>query len=49
MNVLKSETEGYLPSYERTDITYLLHDKFRTNYEIVINKEIKKILKLLKK
>ena len=51
MNVLKSKTEGYLPSYERTDITYLLHDKFsfRTDYEIVTNKEIKKILKLLKK
>ena len=51
MNVLKNGTEGYLPSYERTDITDLLHDKFsfRTDYEIVTNKEIKKILKLLKK
>ena len=51
MNVLKNGTEGYLPSYERTDITDLLHDKFsfRTDYEIVTNKEIKKIFKLLKK
>lgn len=51
MNLLKNGTEGYLPSYERTDITDLLHDKFsfRTDYEIVTNKEIKKILKLIKK
>lgn len=51
MNLLKTGTEGYLPSYERTDITDLLHDKFsfRTDYEIVTNKEIKKIFKILKK
>lgn len=44
MNVLKNGTEGYFTSYERTDITDLLHDKFsfRTDYEIVTNKEIKK-------
>ena len=51
MNLLKSGIEGYLPSYERNDITDLLHDKFsfRTDYEIITNKEIKKIFKLLKK
>lgn len=45
INVLKNGTESYLLSYERTDITDLLHDKFsfRTDYELVTNKEIKKI------
>ncbi len=51
MNLLRNGTEGYLPTYERNDLTDLLHDKFnfRTDYEIMTNKEIKKILKLLKK
>lgn len=51
MNLLKNGFEGYIPTYERTDITDLLHDtfKFRTDYEIVTNKEMKKILKSIKK
>ena len=51
MNLLRNGTESYLPTYERNDLTDLLHDKFnfRTDYEIMTNKEIKKILKLLKK
>lgn len=51
MNLTKINSEGYIPSYKRTDLTDLLHDtfKFRTDYEIIENKNIKKILKKLKK
>ena len=48
MNMIKIDEEGYIPIYERTDITDDLHKafKFRTDYQIVSNKNIKKILKM---
>nr|WP_017753899.1 hypothetical protein [Calidifontibacillus oryziterrae] len=43
--------EGYIPLYERTDLTDKLHEafSFRTDYEIVPTKNMKKILKQTKK
>ena len=50
MNLCK-EAEGYIPAYKRTDLTDKLHEKsgFRTDYEITTEKNMKKILKNLKK
>ena len=47
---LKNEQIGYSPIYTRTDITDLLHEKFGfcTDYEIIDNKNIKKICKQTK-
>ena len=44
MNLNKVNEIGYIPAYTRTDITDSLHEKFnfRTDYEILENKEIKK-------
>lgn len=49
MNILK-EDAGYIPAYTRTDLTDEIHDKsgFRTDYEIVSEKNMKKILKDVK-
>ena len=49
INFLKDD-DDYIPTYVRTDITDLLHDKFefRTDYEILPEKNIKKILKQTK-
>ena len=49
MNFLKDD-DDYIPTYTRTDITDLLHDKFefRTDYEILSEKNIKKIFKQTK-
>lgn len=51
MNLLKDYDGNYIPSYTRTDLTDYLHEtfKFRTDYEIIQNKEMKKILKSIKK
>ena len=51
MNLCKEEAEGYIPTYKRTDLTDKLHEKsgFRTDYEITTEKNMKKILKNLKK
>lgn len=51
MSMLKVETEGYIPTYTRTDLTDLLHGVFgfRTDFEITSEKKMKKILKDLKK
>lgn len=48
MNMIKIDEEGYIPIYERTNITDDLHKafKFRTDYQIVSNKNIKKFLKM---
>lgn len=48
MNMIKIDEEGYIPIYERTDITDDLHKtfEFRTDYQIVSNKNIKKFLKM---
>ena len=51
MNFYRIEGEGYIPTYTRTDFTDYLHNafNFRTDYEIVTNKNMKKILKDTKK
>ena len=51
MNFLKKERSGYIPTYTRTDLTDSLHKVFgfRTDTEIVPEKEIKKILTKTKK
>ena len=48
---LKNDDVYYTPLYTRTDLTDLLHDKFnfRTDYEIIENKNIKKIINNIKK
>ena len=50
MNFLK-EKQGFIPTYTRTDITDLLHDKFgfRTDFEILTEKNLSKIFKNTKK
>ena len=47
---LENET-SYIPNYVRTDLTDALHDKFgfRTDFEVISEKNIKKILKQTKK
>ena len=51
MNMLISPGDGYIPVYERTDLTDALHEisGFRTDLEIVSNRNMKKILTLMKK
>ena len=48
---LKLKDDDYIPNYTRTDLTDLLHEKFnfRTDYEIITKKNIKKICKQMKK
>ena len=50
MNFNEIKAEGYIPSYTRTDFTDDLHEAFgfRTDYEIVTLKEMKKIIKRTK-
>lgn len=47
MNFQEVKGEGYIPQYTRTDFTDALHAAFgfRTDYEIVINSQMKKIFK----
>ena len=51
MNFHTIPTEGYVPTYTRTDFTDALHEAFgfRTDYQIVSNKQMKKIFKATKK
>lgn len=51
MNFYTIPSEGYIPTYTRTDFTDALHEAFgfRTDYEIVSNKQMKKIFKDTKK
>lgn len=51
MNFLRIEGSGYVPTYTRTEITDSLHEAFgfRTDYEIVTDKYLKKILKETRK
>lgn len=51
MNFMQIVGEGFVPLYTRTDLTDLLHDKFnfRTDYEIITEKNLKKIFKQIKK
>lgn len=50
MNVHKLRDLGYLSSYERTEVTDDLHERFgfRTDYEYISEKTMKKILKFIK-
>jgi len=50
MNFKKLKKEGYEPIYTRTDFTDVLHEVFgfRTDYEIVTLKQMKKISRLTK-
>ena len=51
MNMLVSPGDGYIPVYERTDLTDALHEisGFRTDLEIVSNRNMKKIFTKMKK
>ncbi len=51
MNFYSVTGQGYIPTYRRTDFTDALHDSFgfRTDYQIVSDKEMKKIFKKTKK
>lgn len=51
MNLKKDTIEAYSPNYIRTDLTDDLHDKFgfRTDFEVIREKNLKKICKQLKK
>lgn len=51
MNLKLENNESYIPNYIRTDLTDALHDKFgfRTDFEVISEKNIKKILKQTKK
>jgi hypothetical protein len=51
MNMLVMPGEGYIPAYTRTDLTDRLHDVygFRTDYEIVSQRNMKKILTATRK
>lgn len=51
MEVMQVPGEGYVPLYERDDLTDKLHQEFgfRTDYEIVPTKDMKKILKQMKR
>ena len=50
MRVREVMGEGYIPCYERTDLTDELHEKFqfRTDYNITTRSEMKKIIKKTK-
>jgi transposase len=51
MNFLKIPGEGYIPAYTRTDFTDALHDAFgfRTDYQIVTEKQMKNIFRTTKR
>jgi len=51
MNFYAVTGEGFIPTYTRTDFTDALHDAFgfRTDYQIVSNKNFKNIFKQTKK
>lgn len=51
MNFLELKGEGYVPTYTRTDFTDDLHEAFgfKTHYQIVTNKKMKKIFRNTKK
>ena len=51
MNLMISPGDGYIPVYERTDLTDALHEVsgFRTDFEIVSNRNMKKIFTMVKK
>ena len=50
MNFSKLGEDGYIPIYTRNDLTDYLHNifGFRTDYEIVTKKELRKIITNIK-
>ena len=50
MNFFLLEHEGYIPTYTRTDLTDALHKAFgfRTDYQILLNNDMKKVIKSTK-
>ena len=50
MYLLENKGDGYIPEYERTDLTDDLHEEFgfRTDYEINTYKDLKKIFNQIK-
>ena len=50
MNLQSNIGNGYIPTYTRTDLTDALHEKFdfRTDYQIILNSQMKKIFKKIK-
>lgn len=51
MNLKLENNDSYIPNYIRTDLTDALHEEFgfRTDFEVISKKNIKKILKQTKK
>ena len=51
MQLIDEDGDGFRPIYTRTDLTDLLHDKFgfRNDYQILNNKNLKKVLSQTKK
>ena len=51
MNLKLEQQDTYSPNYVRTDLTDDLHEQFgfRTDYEVLIEKNLKKICKQTKK
>jgi hypothetical protein len=51
MNFFKLDAIGYMPEYQRSEITDALHEKFdlRTDMQIISDKNMKKIIKATKK
>jgi transposase len=51
MNFYEIKGEGYIPTYTRNDLTDDLHEafNFRTDYQIINKRKLKKILKVTKK
>ena len=51
MNVTELKGNGYIPSYERTDITDFIHEKynFNTDTEVITYKKIKKFFYTISK
>ena len=50
MDFLEKEGDGFIPTYSRTDLTDALHEAFgfRTDLELVPNREMRKIVNLTK-
>ena len=50
MNFIRVRGEGYIPAYSRSNVIEALHEKFgfETDYQIITNREIKKIIKKTK-
>lgn len=51
MNFFMTASEGYIPTYTRTELTDSLHETFgfHTDYEIINQKQMKKIYQITKK